>query len=309
MKAPVALFTYNRPSHVRRTIEALLMNRLADQTDVYVFSDGPKGKSDYPGVAKVRDYLQSVTGFKSLQIKSSVVNRGLAASIIEGVTEIVKLQGRVIVLEDDLVSSPFFLEYMNDALDGYADNEQVMHISGYMYPVEREGLPETFFLRFPSPWGWATWSRAWKSFEKNVDVLYKEFSKAEITRFNLDGANDFWEQVRHNRQGKANTWAIFWYASIFKQNALCLFPRQSLVENIGQDGTGVHCLKTDVYKSTMPDRPVEVVVGKLMENPLACSRVQAFYRENRLNRWLRLVLIYKLRMERFLSRLAARNED
>jgi len=284
------------------------MNRLADQTDVYVFSDGPKGKSDYSGVTKVRDYLQSVKGFKSLQIKISDGNRGLATSIIEGVTEVVSLHGRVIVLEDDLVSSPFFLEYMNDALNAYAETEQVMHISGYMYPIERAGLPETFFLRFPSSWGWATWSRAWDCFEKNVNVLYREFSREEITRFNLGGAKDFWEQVRHNRQGKANTWAIFWYASIFKKNALCLFPRQSLVENIGQDGTGEHCLKTDIYKSTMPDRSVDAVAGKFIEDPLAYRRIQSFYRENRVNRWHRLWLVYTQRMGRLLKRLVSRHE-
>ena len=300
MTAPVALFVYNRPEHTRRTIEALKANRLANQTELYVFSDGPKGKADRSGVVEVRDYLQSVTGFKSLEIRTSAGNRGLAVSIIEGVTEVVNQHGRVIVLEDDIVTSSRFLEYMNQALYHYEDIEQVMHISGYWYPFEKTSLPESFFLRTPSPWGWATWSRAWDSFSKDALSLQEKFTREDIHRFNLDGAHDFWEQVRHNIQGKADTWAIFWYASIFSQGGLCLYPSQSFSLNIGHDGTGVHCLTTEAYKVILCEESIPCFSDDCLENKEALSYIQAFHRKHGLSRLQRFFLICIQRLRKLL---------
>lgn len=301
MTAPVALFVYNRPEHTRRTIEALKLNRLADQTDLYVFSDGPKGKGDYPGVNKVRDYLQSVTGFRNVQIKSSSGNRGLAASIIDGVTAVVNQHGRVIVLEDDIVTSSLFLEYMNQALSHYEDIEEVMHISGYWYPCEKFDLPESFFLRIPSPWGWGTWSRAWASFTKDVLALKASFKQNDLYRFNLDGTHNFWEQVEHNIQGKANTWFIFWYASIFNQGGLCLYPAQSFSLNIGHDGTGVHCVTTDAYKVRLCEESIPLFNDDFSENIEALSCVQEFHRRHCPSRLQRFLLIWGQRLRKLLS--------
>jgi hypothetical protein len=296
--APIILFVYNRPEHTRRTVEALKLNRLADKTELYVFSDGPKGKADYPGVLEVRDYLQSVTGFGRVHIKASAGNRGLAASIIDGVTEIVNKHGRVIVLEDDIVTSSLFLEYMNQALSHYDDIEQVMHVSGYWYPCENSELPESFFLRIPSPWGWGTWSRAWASFSKDALALQASLKRDDLYRFNLDGAHDFWEQVEHNIQGKANTWFIFWYASIFKQGGVCLYPAKSFSLNIGHDGTGVHCVTTEAYKVRLCEEPVRLFSDDYSESTEALSCIQEFHRRHCPSRFRRFLLILGQRLRK-----------
>lgn len=301
MTAPVALFVYNRPEHTRLTIEALKLNRLADKTELYVFSDGPKGKADCPGVMEVREYLQSVSGFRSVKIKTSAGNRGLAASIINGVTEVVNKHGKVIVLEDDIVTSSLFLEYMNQALCHYEDNAQVMHVSGYWYPVEKSDLPESFFLRIPSPWGWGTWSRAWASFSKDALSLKASFRQEDLYRFNLDGAHDFWEQVRHNIQGKADTWFIFWYASIFSQGGLCLYPSQSFSLNTGHDGTGVHCVTTDAYKVRLCEEAIPLFSDDYSENIEALTCVQGFHRKHCLPRFRRFLIIWGQRLRKLLG--------
>ena len=299
--APIALFVYNRPAHTRRVIEALQCDPLAAHSNLLIFSDGPRRPSDRSAVREVRDYLAGIGGFRSVAVKASAENRGLAESIITGVGEVIQAYGRVIVLEDDLVVAPFFLSYMNDALVGYADVPQVMHVSGYWFPVDSTGLPATFFLRVPSSWGWATWARAWRCFEKNPQTLKRTFSGRDIRRFNLDGANDFWEQVLHNLNGKANTWAIFWYASIFRRNGLCLFPSRSLVQNIGSDGTGVHCLITDAYQGELADGKVVDLQPLVEESPLALSALQAFYRRNRIGRWRRFFEVSRIRTRRMFA--------
>jgi GT2 family glycosyltransferase len=294
MTAPVALFVYNRPGHTRRTINELKANQLADQTDLYIFSDGPKGETDHSQVAEVRNYLHSVTGFRSVRIKNAAGNRGLAASIVEGVTEIVSKCGRVIVLEDDILTSPYFLTYMNDALERYADEERVMHISGYMYPVDPEGLDETFFCHIPSPWGWGTWQRAWRFFKKDVEEIRRTFTKTEINQLNLGGVHNFWEQVQHNWQGKADTWAIFWHIAIFREKGLCLTPSRSLTQNVGHDGTGVHCLESkesEAYMTVLRLGPVTNFSDVIEENTLALSRIKGFLPSVQIGRLKRLSLV------------------
>jgi len=242
MLAPVVLFAYNRPEHAERTITALLRNGEASQSDVFIYSDGPK-TGDEEAVAKVRGYLKTVQGFNSVTVIERDENRGLADSIVAGVTEVVESYGRVIVLEDDIVTSPFFLRYMNDALRIYEHDERVMHVSGFL---PRSGfswlLPPTFFLRFMSCWGWATWRRAWAKFNPDAKALYDELLKrGAIHDYNLDGVLSFHGQLEENIQGKIRTWATKWFTTIYLEEGLCLYPRESLVQNIGFDGTGVHC--------------------------------------------------------------------
>jgi len=152
MRAPIALFVYNRPVHTRRTVEALLKNALAKESDLIIFSDAPKNPEAAEAVSNVREYIRTITGFKSMNIVERETNFGLARSIIEGVTMLCKEYGRVIVLEDDLITSPYFLQFMNDALDTYSNEDKVMHISGSTYPIGHM-KDETFFLRIPLCWG------------------------------------------------------------------------------------------------------------------------------------------------------------
>ncbi len=186
--APIALFVYNRPWHIQQTVEALQKNDLAEDSDLFIFSDAPKKKEAVAAVQEVREYIKTVGGFKSVSIIERDINFGLANSIIDGVTRMCNEYGRVIVLEDDLVTSPYFLCYMNDALDLYEHEESVISIHGYIYPVA-EKLPETFFLRGADCWGWATWKRGWELFEQDGRRLLEELCRQKLTdRFDFDNS-------------------------------------------------------------------------------------------------------------------------
>jgi len=275
--APIALFVYNRPAHTRRTVEALQKNALADESDLIIYSDAPKNTATEEAVREVREYIRAISGFKSVSIIERDKNWGLANSIIDGVTTVVNERGRIIVLEDDLVTSPYFLGYMNNALDMYKNDEKVMHISGYMFPIDVTGLQESIFLRNASCWGWATWDRAWKYFENDSEKLLVEFSEQSIYRFNLDDAKDFWMQVEENSTGILNTWAIFWYASVFRNGGLCLHPKFSMVNNIGHDESGVHCSSSDMYAVQLASKPITYFEPRTVEDAVALSRLKAFY--------------------------------
>ena len=178
MPAPVALFVYNRPDHTRQTLEALARNRGAETTTLYVFSDGPKPNAsaeERQRIAVTRQLVCSQPWVRNIILVESDANRGLADSIVAGVQRVLAEHGRVIVLEDDIVTSPGFLEFMNRGLELYADDEKVMHLSGYMYPLD---LPTrgTAFLRILSCWGWATWARAWRHYEADVEAHLKRFN-------------------------------------------------------------------------------------------------------------------------------------
>lgn len=239
--APVVLFVYNRPWHTRQMLESLQRNELASESELFIYSDASKNSKANAAVQEVRDYIYSVSGFKKITIIERKYNRGLADSIIDGVTSIVNKYGRVIVLEDDLVTSPFFLKFMNDALSFYENEKRVWHISGWSYPIEIEELTDVFLWRVMNCWGWATWSDRWCHYEKNVDETLALFDDEMIRQFDLDNSGIFWNQILANKKGCLNTWAIFWYASIFLKKGFCLNPSVSFVQNRGHDGSGVHC--------------------------------------------------------------------
>jgi FkbM family methyltransferase len=243
--APIVLFVYNRPWHTQQTLDALAKNTLALDSELIVFCDGPKEgliASSLELIEKTREIVKGESRFHSVQVVESKENKGLADSIIGGVTEVVNQYGKIIVLEDDLITSPGFLQYMNDALWLYENESKVMHVSGYMFPVKK-ALPETFFIKPTSCWGWGTWKRAWDYFEKDVEVQIKTLEKRQAWKeftFNYSFMS-YKDQLVLNKIGKINTWAIFWHASVFLKKGLSLHPSQSLVQNIGFDGTGVNC--------------------------------------------------------------------
>jgi GT2 family glycosyltransferase len=239
--APVALFVYNRPIHTRQTVEALLSNSVAAQSALYVFSDAPRDAAASQAVDEVRSYIRSIAGFKSVTFVERETNYGLARSIIDGVTELCDIYGRAIVLEDDLVTSPYFLTYMNNALECYENEERVMQVSGHIFQVpEFAQKKEALFLPFVTSWGWGTWARAWKYFDPSAQGWEKINSDSVLRRrFNLDGHFDYSTLLEQQRCGKVNSWAIRWYLSVFFNNGVVLFPPQSLVRNIGLGG-GTH---------------------------------------------------------------------
>ena len=274
--APIAIFAYRRKALLEQVIIALKENIYASESDVFFFLDGARNETDLNGVEQVRAYVRTVDGFNSVTIVERDKNYGLAQNIISGVTEVVNRYGKIIVLEDDIITGKYFLEYMNNALDLYEKENSVMEISGYSYPHGNEGLPETALLHFTDCWGWATWKRAWDFFEKNPKDLIDTFSENDIYKFNIDGSYPFWNQVLKNNSNQLNTWAIFWQASVFKKNGLMLYPTKTLVENIGFDGSGENCGSTNVWKTEIMDKAVTEFPMEIKENK-AVRKVLAKY--------------------------------
>jgi Glycosyl transferase family 2 len=274
--APIALFVYNRPQHTERTVKFLKQNELAADSRLFIFSDGAKTDADADKVAEVREFIKKIDGFKSIEIVESKTNLGLANSVIAGVTRLNEAYGKVIVFEDDLISSPYTLTYFNEALNRYRDEEKVMHIGAYMYVLSDENLPDSFFYRAATSWGWATWDRAWQHFEPNIDTLLKQFDSKKKSEFAIEGTMNFWKQMQDFKKGKNNSWAIRWYASIFLKGGLTLNPSQSLVNNIGHDGTGVHSGLNDIYNVIINPQPIKDFPTVVEENKAAYQAIKTF---------------------------------
>ena len=286
--APIVLFTYNRPVHTRLTIEALQKNDLASESDLFIYADASKNAESAPAVAEVRDYLKNISGFKSVTVIERATNFGLAKSIIDGVTSLIARYERVIVLEDDLVTSPYFLSYMNSALEKYESDNRVVSIHGYVYPVEGD-LPETFFLRGADCWGWATWKRGWDIFEPNSQKLLDALhAGGEIREFEFEGNYAYVKMLKQQIEGKVNSWAIRWYASAFLANKLTLYPGISLVQNIGNDNSGTHCGSTDALDVNIADKPVLIGDIKVVSNRLAYEKISRYFKSLQVPMYRRL---------------------
>lgn len=276
--APIVLFVYNRLDHTKETIYALQKNELALETELYIYSDAAKNEEALEKVNNIREFIKNIEGFKNVHIVERKKNWGLANSIIDGITHVINQHNKVIVLEDDIVTSPYFLTFMNKALDYYQHNEKVWHISGWNYPISNQGIGDVYLWRLASGWGWATWSDKWKEYEKNIDKTINDFSKNDIKRFNLDSSENFWGQVLSNKKGKINTWAIFWYSTIFKNGGLCLNPSQTYTRNIGLDGSGVNCSDNDHFSNVKLSTKKDVkFTDDIVENKIALQRVKRFY--------------------------------
>jgi len=289
MLAPIALFVYNRPVHTRKTLMALEANKLAEQSDIYIFSDAAKNAQDIDQVNKVRSILREPWKFKHIYIIERSQNKGLANSIIDGVTQVVEKHGTIIVLEDDLETSPFALIYFNEALNRYKNQERVMEISGYMYPIEQEkNLPQTFFFRVATSWGWATWDRAWKKFNPDIEELTKNFRKKDRKAFSIDGTENFWKQVKQFKAGKINSWAIRWYLSVYNSRGLVLYPRVSYIQNTGTDGSGTHSDVDQVYRVKLAKKAAKRYPAMVEEDPVAYQAIKNFYKNRKGNFFERL---------------------
>lgn len=264
--APIVIFAYNRPEHLINALDALSKNAEASISNLFIFIDGPKNSSHNDAVRSVKNISHSAKGFFAVNVISREVNLGLSRSVIDGVSEVLRSFDRVIILEDDLVVSPYFLRYMNDALDLYSDDEVVASIHGYNYPIE-PFEQQTFFLRGADCWGWGTWRRAWQHFKPDGRSLLRQLRSAGLLHsFDLYGAYPFSRMLYRQIQGKNDSWAIRWHASTFLRGMLTLYPSQSLVENIGHDNSGTHTALDSSFD-------VEVFTGPviLRQIPLAES--------------------------------------
>jgi FkbM family methyltransferase len=315
--APIVLFVYSRPWHTQQTLMALAANHLADQSELIVFADGPKHNAMPEEIAKikeVRDLVKEQLWCKTVTIYESNCNKGLADSIIEGVTKVVNKYGKVIVLEDDIVTSPGFLKYMNDALSLYENEDKVLHISGYMFPVNRR-LPETFFYNTTSCWGWGTWARAWKYFDNDAKKLAELiYRKNLIKKFNIHNSYPFYSQLEDNSSGRLNTWAVKWYASFFLMNGFSLHPYPSLTNNIGHDNSGENCINNNFFNWDKLSTQINVKKIPIKESLNAISAMVKFnknlsgirkYFVERLTFYFKrqvIIILKRLKLTRFISK-------
>ncbi len=278
--APVVLFVYNRPEHTKKTIEALKRNIGAKQTELYIFCDQAKDESVRQRVDLTRQYVHTITGFKEIHIVERDENWGLARSIISGTTEVVNTHGRIIVLEDDLITSPFFLQYMNTALEKYQDAKQVFSVTGYShFPNGNEALPQSYFLKVFSSWSWATWADRWALFDENALGWEKTKTDPELAKqFDYEGCFYNCQMLKAQMEDHTiNSWAIRAYWTQFKYDMVTLFPNQRLVENEGFDGTGVHCNdKADYLEGKLAGGQITEFPEKIEEKALSRQELIRF---------------------------------
>ena len=276
--APIILFTYNRPAHTRRALESLRRNALAAESELFVYSDAARDEADREAVAEVRRIIHDARGFKAVHIVERDENQGLARNIIDGVTRVTDQYGRVIVLEDDLVVAPHFLRFMNDALETYKDEPRVGHIQACDF-TDDPSLPDTFLIKFTGSWGWGTWKRAWQHFNPDGKALLAELERRGLTReFDFGGKYGFTRMLRRQTEGKNNSWAIRWNASLFLKDILSLNTGRSLVQNTGFDGSGTNCGGGNLYQSRLCTTPKPVKkISPVTENREARAAYAHYY--------------------------------
>lgn len=286
--APIALFVYNRPGHTASTVNSLLQNEEAKESVIYIFADAAKSISDSQKTNETREYIKSISGVKEKNIVCREKNFGLAKSIIDGVSFVLEKHDRVIVLEDDLLLSNYFLRYMNEALNLYEKDGRVASVHGYCYPVKSE-LPETYFLRGADCWGWATWKDRWENFEQNADVLLEKIVNEKLEyEFDFNGKLNNLKMLKRQIAGEVDSWAIRWHASAFLQNKFTLYPGRSLVDNIGTDGGGTHTKATRVYSTSIAREPINIGCKEPSEEDEVKKIIEKYFtgiRPNFLSRW------------------------
>lgn len=283
IKSPIVLFVYNRFWHTQQTIDALKNNELAKQSDFIIYSDAAKNEQTATKVQEVRDYIKTIQGFNSVKIIEREKNWGLANSIIDGVTTVVNQYGRVIVMEDDLVTSPYFLRYMNEALEKFSQDDRIISIHGYVYPVKKS-LPEAFFLPGADCWGWATWKRGWDIFNPDGEYLLQQLKEKHlINNFDYNGSLKYSKMLEDQIKGKNDSWAVRWYASAFLVDKLTLYPGRSLVHNIGNDDSGTHCANNTLYDVRMSTTAINLSNINVESYHSGRKAFEAFFKQKKTN--------------------------
>jgi hypothetical protein len=289
--APIVLFAFNRPSHLIEVIRALKINKLSQYSSLYIFIDGPRNTEDVRKVNECVDIAKSIRGFKDVHINISTKNLGLSGSIISGLNYIFQSNNSAIILEDDLVVSRYFLEYMNDGLLTYKNTEDVCSIHGYMYPHSKK-LPETFFLRGSDCWGWATWSQYWELFEPDGQLLLKKLiDSGEIDKFDYYGHAGNIMMLKNQINGVIDSWAIRWHASMFLSKKYTLYPNKSLIKNIGFDLSGTNSDNTRIFDTSFVDFPIIVQSQKVEENYEAIRTINKFFIK-RNSKFIRIFMLF-----------------
>jgi len=302
--APIVLFVYNRPNHTRKVLDALAQNKEAKDSLLFVYCDGAKVNATNQTINDInetRNIIRLDDRFKQVTIKEHSENHGLANSIINGVTEVININKKVIVMEDDVLPSEGFLKYMNTALDLYQNEIQVGCIHAWNWDLDIRNCPgSTFFLRGADCWGWATWDRAWNEFNPDGKTLLKMIESRNLEfEFNRRNTYNFIDILKNQIEGKNDSWAIRWHASLFIKKMYCLYPTRPLVRNIGLDNSGTHC-----GEMQLSQKPVESIeINKIAINE-ADWFIQAYSELDRKN--INVIISQWQRLKTFLSQLRHR---
>ena len=251
--APIVLFVYNRLAHTRATVEALQKNKGAAESELYVYSDGAKTQSGRAAIEEVRQYIRSIQGFKALHIVEKEKNQGLSESVITGVTEVLQQHDDVIVVEDDLITAPDFLEYMNQALSFYKDDFSIYSISGYTFPSPhlKEIKGDVFLYPRPASWGWASWKNRWDKADWKMNDFDTFTQNTTAVRSFLRGGEDMFIMLLKQQKGLIQSWAIRWAYTHFTHHAYSLYPVKSKVRSIGTDSSGTNLPSTKKYDTAV----------------------------------------------------------
>lgn len=244
--APIVLFVYDRPWHTEKTLEALIKNNLALESELFIYSDAPKNEKAFENVQKVRKYIKSIKGFKNITIIERETNWGLAKSVIDGTTSIINKYGKIIVLEDDLLTSISFLDYMNYALDKYENNNQIFSITGFSFGKEFLSMPKNYtekvyFHMRPMSWSWAIWYDRWIDCDWEIRNYYDSQRNEKYDDGFVKLGSDLPNMLNLQFNKKIDSWYVRFCYNAYKKGMLTVYPSNALISNIGHDGTGVHC--------------------------------------------------------------------
>lgn len=285
--SPIVLFAYNRLGCIKKTIKALKKNHLSKNSVIYIFSDQAKNESDSKNVDLVRKFISTLSGFKKINIIYRKKNLGLATNITAGINYVLKFHKTAIILEDDIVVSKFFLNYMNKNLQIYEKQKNVISIHGYNYPIDSKYLDKFFFIKGADCWGWATWRNKWrKYFINNSKYLANIIKKKKLIKdFNFGNRYNFFKMLTDNISSN-KSWAINWYASAFIKNMLTLYPKKTLVKNIGLVGTNSNQIRLNFnFNSSLDNKFHTFRKIKISEDMHAKIKMGEFLRKMKLNEY------------------------
>jgi hypothetical protein len=282
--SPIVLFTYNRIDFLVKTVASLKRNKESKDSYLFIFSDGAKNNAiDKKKVLYVRKFIRNIKGFKKIFIEENDKNKGLSKNIIGGITKIVNKYNRAIIIEDDIEVSRYFLKYMNNYLNIYKNDKRVASIHGWSFPIDfKKEIPDFFFIRGADCWGWGTWKRSWKKFNPDGKKLLYQIKDQNLEKlFNLNNSYDYLKMLEDQVEGKNDSWAIRWHASIFLKNMYTLYPKISLVNNLGtKQGTHSNFDILNFGKRFVEKKYYRVSKQEVREDLIVKKEIEDFFKKN-----------------------------
>ena len=289
MVSPVALFSYNRIYTLKKTLKSLKANYLADQTNIFIFSDGPKDLEDSISILEIRNYVKNFVGFKKIFLIERESNLGLSKNIVDGIDHVLAENNSVIVLEDDIVTSKYFLKFMNDALITYENSENVCQVSGYSYLEKYSNkyeIDDTYFIKGGDCMAWGTWKSSWNLFTEDAQNMYDQIKQKKLDKlFNRNNSYNYLKMLKARASEKNQSWAICWYAINFLKNNYTLYPLKTFAQHIGNDKNATNYIPTnkDGLKVNLYDKDVKVSKIKVLEKTSTKLAYEEFLKDLRGN--------------------------